>query len=63
MATPIWNEKEMRWTLRIQRDGVSRKFSSVKPGNAGKRDVLRRAREWEDGSKKSEAITVEKLWP
>lgn len=63
MATPIWNEKEQRWTLRIQRDGIARKFTSVKPGNAGKREVLRRARDWENDDKKSEAITVEKLWP
>lgn len=61
MAIPIWNEKENRWTLRIQRDGIVRKFTSVKNGAAGKRDVLRRAREWESG-KPTEAVTVEKLW-
>lgn len=64
MATPIWSESEKRWTLRIQRDGVSRKFSSVKPGNAGKRDVLRRAREWEGGSSLDlRNSTLEKVWP
>lgn len=61
MATPIWNETEKRWTLRIQRDGVARKFSSVKPGPAGKREVLRRARAWEGGTK-SEAVTVAAAW-
>jgi hypothetical protein len=34
-----------------------------KTGMAGKRDVLRRSREWEDGEKITEAVTVEKLWP
>lgn len=62
MATPIWNEKEKRWTLRIQREGMSRKFSSVKPGPSGKREVLRRAREWENG-KNSTTIFVASIWP
>ena len=61
MATPIWNNKESRWTLRIQRDGIPRKFSSVKPGASGKREVLRRAREWEDGSKAGDT-TVLAAW-
>ena len=60
MATPIWNEKESRWTLRIQRDGMSHKFTSVKPGPAGKREVLRRAREWEGEAKPD--ITVRDAW-
>ena len=60
MATPIWNEKEARWTLRVQRDGITRKFTSVKPGPAGKREVLRRARDRAEGKQKPE--TLEKVW-
>lgn len=48
MATPIWNDKENRWTLRIKRDGKEKKFTSVKTGIAGKREVLRKAREYEE---------------
>lgn len=61
MATPVWSDAEKRWTLRIQRDGVSRKFSSVKPGPAGKREILSRAREWEYGSK-SDKVTIASEW-
>ncbi len=60
MAVPIWNDKESRWTLRIQRDGIARKFSSVKPGAAGKREVLRRAREWEGVAKAD--VSVLQAW-
>lgn len=48
MATPIWNDKEKRWTLRIKKDGKEKKFTSVKPGIAGKKEVLRKARAYED---------------
>ena len=61
MANPIWSEKESRWSLRIQRDGITRKFTSVRPGPAGKREVLRRAREW-NGDGKSDAIAVSAAW-
>ena len=61
MAAPIWNEKEQRWTLRIQRDGIARKFSSAKPGASGKREVLRRARDWEDGKGAGEFVAG--VWP
>lgn len=47
MATPIWNEKEQRWTLRIKKAGKEKKFSSTKSGIAGKREVLRKAREYD----------------
>lgn len=61
MAAPIWNESEKRWILRIQRENALRKFTCVKAGMAGKREVLRRAREWVDGGK-SERRTVAEEW-
>lgn len=61
MATPIWNEKEKRWELRVQINKVPRKFTCVKPGIAGKREVLRRARDWEDGKGAGEFVS--NIWP
>lgn len=61
MATPIWNPQESRWVLRLQKDGATRKFTSVKPGPSGKREVLRRAREWE-GKEKKPTTTVSDAW-
>ena len=46
MATPIYNEKEQRWTLRITKNGQTHKFTSRLPGNAGKRAVLAASREF-----------------
>ena len=48
MASAIWNEKEQRWTLRLKKDGKVKKFTSIKKGIAGKREVLRKAREYEN---------------
>lgn len=58
MATPIWNEKEKRWTLRIKKNGIERKFTSVEPGIKGKKIVLARARAAE--GVRDDKITVEK---
>mgnify|MGYP003290392645 CR=1 FL=1 len=50
MATPIWNENEQRWTYRVTSYGVTKKFTSRKKGTAGKREVIAKAREFEQGS-------------
>lgn len=44
MATPIWNDEEGRWILRVQKNGKAKKFTSIKPGKAGKQEVLRKSR-------------------
>lgn len=63
MATPIWNEKEKRWTLRITENGIEKKFSSSKEGVAGKRAVLKKAREYlENGSVRVRKLTVNECW-
>lgn len=46
MATPIWNDNEKRWTLRITVNGTTHKFTSREPGNRGKRAVLAASREF-----------------
>ena len=63
MATPIWNDKEERWTLRVTRDGRTRKFTSVKPGLAGKKAVLASAREFSTyGSTAATVKEVRDAW-
>ena len=62
MATPIWNANEKRWTLRVTIDGVTKKFTSVKPGLAGKRAVLKKARDFEYGTSVNTKLTVEACW-
>lgn len=63
MATPIWNEKEQRWTLRVTKNGRERKFTSVKQGNAGKRAVLAAARDFQShGSSSATVNQIREMW-
>lgn len=61
MATPIYNEKEKRWTLRVTVDGITKKFTSVKPGLAGKKEVLKKARLYQN-DEVIEDLRVQKIW-
>lgn len=56
MASVIWIEQEKRWSMRVSINGHIRRFTSKKPGNAGKREVLRKYREFLDG--RSETPTI-----
>lgn len=63
MATPIYNEKERRWTLRITRNGKTKKFTSTAPGAAGKRAVLAAAREFTaHGSRNATVKDIREEW-
>lgn len=42
MANINWSTTENRWICKIQIDGVRKKFTSTKPGLAGKREVSRK---------------------
>jgi len=57
MATPIWNDKEKRWTLRISVNGVTHKFTSVEEGERGKRIVLKRARAYGHHGTRNPTVT------
>lgn len=48
MASAIWNPKEKRWRLRVMVDGQLKCFSSSTPGITGKKEVMRRARMFEE---------------
>lgn len=63
MAVPIWNEDEKRWVLRISVEGKRKKFTSNRAGVAGKREVLRRAREFSETGVSRVAPTVRDMWP
>lgn len=59
MATPIWNDKEKRWTLRVTVNGTTHKFTSTAEGLAGKRKVLAAARDFDHYGTKN--ITVKEV--
>lgn len=59
MASVIWIENEKRWSLRVQIRGTVRRFTSSKPGQAGKREVLRKYREFTDGRSASPILVVD----
>lgn len=61
MASVIWIEKEKRWSMRVSINGTIRRFTSRKPGTAGKREVLRKYREFIDGHGVS-PILVSDAW-
>lgn len=44
MASAVWMEKEKRWSIRCQVKGVQRRFTSSRPGIAGKKEVLKKYR-------------------
>lgn len=44
MANAVWMEKEKRWSLRCQVDGVKKRFTSSRPGIAGKKEVMKKYR-------------------
>ena len=62
-ASPIWNSKEQRWTLRVTVNGVVHKFTSVKKGESGKRAVLKSARAYgHHGSKNPTVSEIREEW-
>lgn len=46
--TAVWLEKQQRWQIKVQKDGVRRTFTSSKPGRTGQREVNRKADAWLD---------------
>lgn len=44
MANAVWMEKEKRWSLRCQVNGIQKRFTSSRPGIAGKKEVIKKYR-------------------
>ncbi|MBR5013462.1 MAG: tyrosine-type recombinase/integrase [Bacteroidales bacterium] len=61
MASPIWIEKEKRWSIRTSVNGRIRRFTSSKPGIAGKKEVLRKYRDFTEGHDPS-VVLVSDAW-
>ena len=59
MASVIWIEQEKRWSLRTSINGTIRRFTSSKPGQAGKREVLRKYRAFMDGKSVSPLLVCD----
>ena len=46
--TAKWMEKQNRWQINVQKDGVRRTFTSSKPGRTGQREANAKADAWLD---------------
>lgn len=46
--TAVWNEKQKRWRINVQKDGVRRTFYSFTPGRTGQREANAKADAWLD---------------
>lgn len=44
--TAKWLEKQGRWQIAVQKDGVRKTFTSSRPGREGQREANRKADEW-----------------
>jgi integrase len=44
--TAVWLEKQGRWQINVQKDGVRRSFYSLKPDRNGQRECNKRADQW-----------------
>lgn len=61
MPSAIWNDKEKRWTLRAYiSQGKYKKFSSSLPGIKGKKEVLRKYRQYQENGVDLSKTTVSK---
>lgn len=46
--TAVWLEKQQRWQIKVQKDGVRKTFTSATPGRTGQREANRKADAWLD---------------
>lgn len=46
--TAVWSEKQKRWRINVQKDGVRRTFYSSTPGRTGQREANAKADTWLD---------------
>lgn len=60
--TAVWLEKQQRWQIKVQKDGVRRTFTSAKPGRTGQREANRKADLWLDKGISSTTKRCSELW-
>lgn len=46
----VWLDKEERWMIQIQNNGIRRRFYSSLPGKKGKKEAEQKADDWIDGT-------------
>ena len=46
--TAVWMEKQQRWQIKVQKDGIRRSFTSSIPGRSGQREANSKADRWLD---------------
>ena len=61
-AEAIWIEKENRWCIQVQNNGIRRRFYSSISGAKGKVQAERKADEWLSEDAPHGKITVNKAW-
>lgn len=59
-AEAIWVESQQRWTIKVQKDGVRKFFSSSVPGRKGKHIAENKADEWLESD--STEQTFDQAW-
>lgn len=57
----VWDEESQRWAIRVQSEGIRRRFYSDVPGRRGKADAERQADEWLKSHTQDEEIRCAQL--
>ena len=57
--TAKWDEKRKYWRIVVQRDGITKNFTSSKPGRTGQREANKKADDWLNGVTPTTRIRVE----
>lgn len=60
--TAVWLEKQQRWQIKVQKDGVRKTFTSAKPGRTGQREANRKADDWLDDGISNTTKRCSELW-
>jgi integrase len=61
-STAVWMEKQKRWQIKVQKDGVRRTFYSFAPGRTGQREANAKADAWLDDGISNTGTKVSKLY-
>lgn len=60
--TAVWEEKQQRWKIHVQRDGRRKSFYSCKPGRTGQREANAKADAWLDEGVDNTNVKAERLY-
>lgn len=60
--TAVWNEKQKRWKINVQKDGVRKTFCSSTPGRTGQREANAKADAWLDNDVNSGGKKIDEIY-